>query len=69
MAMQIHRSGVGQMLGTGAQLVDVLSTKESEAEHIPGAINIPLRALVERRYGDSTVTVPLSSIATTTSET
>jgi rhodanese-related sulfurtransferase len=38
---QIDRNDVQKMLGDGAQLVDVLSTKDYEAEHIPGAINIP----------------------------
>ncbi len=42
---QIDRSDVQKMLGDGAQLVDVLSTKDYEAEHIPGAINLPLKTL------------------------
>jgi len=29
----------------GAQLVEVLGPKEYEAEHLPGAINIPLKTL------------------------
>jgi rhodanese-related sulfurtransferase len=33
------------MLGAGAQLVDVLPAKAYAAEHIPGAISIPLQAL------------------------
>ena len=41
----IDRHRVQQLVQQGAQLVDVLGTKEYEAEHIPGAINIPLRAL------------------------
>ena len=42
---QIDRNEVQKMLGDGAQLIDVLPAKDYEAEHIPGAINIPLRTL------------------------
>jgi hypothetical protein len=43
MATQIDRNGVQKMLADGAQLVEVLPGKEYEAEHIPGALNIPLK--------------------------
>lgn len=33
------------MLQAGAQLVEVLPRREYEEEHLPGAINIPLREL------------------------
>lgn len=36
---------VQRMVGEGAQLVEVLPEKEYEEEHLPGAINIPLKAL------------------------
>jgi len=42
MATRVDRNEVQNMLADGAQLVDVLSTKEYEAEHIAGAINMPL---------------------------
>jgi rhodanese-related sulfurtransferase len=45
MVTWIDRHGVHQMLGAGAQVVDVLSGKEYATEHVPGAINIPLKAL------------------------
>ena len=45
MATQIDRNGVQKMLEEKAQLVEVLSAKEYEAEHLPGAINIPLKIL------------------------
>jgi rhodanese-related sulfurtransferase len=45
MVTQIDRNAVQSMFGRGAQLVDVLPAKEYEAEHIPGAINIPLKSL------------------------
>jgi rhodanese-related sulfurtransferase len=38
----IDRYGVQTLVEQGAQLVDVLGTKEYEAEHLPRAINIPL---------------------------
>jgi rhodanese-related sulfurtransferase len=45
MATQIDRNGVQKMLEERAQLVEVLPAKEYEAEHLPGAINIPLKTL------------------------
>jgi rhodanese-related sulfurtransferase len=42
---QVYRNEVQKMPGDGAQLVDVLSAKDYDAEHIPGAINIPLKNL------------------------
>ena len=49
MPMVVDRLGVQQLVQQGAQLVDVLGTKDYEAEHIPGAINIPLRSLDRTR--------------------
>ena len=39
------RHGVQQLVQQGAQLVEVLGAREYEAEHIPGAVNIPLKNL------------------------
>ena len=36
---------VKQLLDRGAQLVDVLGADEFERDHLPGAINIPLKRL------------------------
>lgn len=41
----IDRHAVQQLVQQGAQLVDVLGAREYDAEHIPGAMNIPLRTL------------------------
>ena len=41
----IDRHAVQQLVQQGAQVVDVLAVREYEDEHIPGAINIPLKAL------------------------
>ena len=38
-------SDVKRLLKEGAQLVDVLSEDEYEHDHLPGAINIPLKRL------------------------
>ena len=45
MPTEIDRREVQRLLGAGAQLVDVLPAEEYEAEHIPGAISIPLKDL------------------------
>ena len=36
---------VSQLVQRDAQLVEVLGPKEYETEHLPGAINIPLKTL------------------------
>jgi len=41
----IDRHVVQQLVQQGAQLVDVLAMREYEAEHNPGARNIPLETL------------------------
>ena len=45
MPTSIDRVRVQQLLGEGAQLVEVLPQAEYEDEHLPGAINIPLKEL------------------------
>jgi rhodanese-related sulfurtransferase len=39
------RDDVLRLLADGAQLVEVLPEDEYEDEHLPGAINIPLKTL------------------------
>ena len=41
----IDRHRVRALLEQGAQLVEVLPKGEYEEEHLPGAINLPLRRL------------------------
>ena len=41
-------SEVKQLLDDGARLVDVLGEDEFERDHLPGAINIPLKRLDEK---------------------
>ena len=38
-------SEVKQLLDQGAQLLDVLGEDEFEHDHLPGAINVPLKKL------------------------
>jgi phage shock protein E len=36
-----------RLVGEGAQVVDVLPAREYDEEHLPGAVNIPLKTLNE----------------------
>ena len=45
MPIDIQREEVRRLVAAGAQLVDVLPRAEYDAEHIAGAINIPLKEL------------------------
>jgi rhodanese-related sulfurtransferase len=45
MPTPIERDRVHELLDHGAQLVEVLPADEYEYEHLPGAINIPLKTL------------------------
>jgi rhodanese-related sulfurtransferase len=45
MPKEIDRQGVQALVGQGAQLVEVLPANEYEEDHLPGAINLPLRRL------------------------
>jgi rhodanese-related sulfurtransferase len=41
----IDRNEVQRLLSEGAQLVEALPREEYEEEHLPGAINLPLRRI------------------------
>ena len=45
MAQDIDREGVRRLMEQGAQIVDVLPTREYGEDHLPGAINLPLRRI------------------------
>jgi rhodanese-related sulfurtransferase len=45
MPIPIDREGVRRLVAEGAQLVEVLPRPEYEEEHLPGAINMPLKEL------------------------
>jgi rhodanese-related sulfurtransferase len=41
----INRNRVRELVAEGAQLVEVLPREEYEDEHLPGAVNLPLKEL------------------------
>ena len=43
----IDRARVQRLMREGAQIVDVLPSEEFAEEHLPGAVNIPLKELDE----------------------
>jgi rhodanese-related sulfurtransferase len=45
MSKRIDYEGLRKLLEDGAQLVEVLPREEYAEEHLPGAINIPLKQL------------------------
>lgn len=47
MPQPIDRDEVRRLVDGGAQLVEVLPANEYEEDHLPGAINMPLRRLEE----------------------
>jgi rhodanese-related sulfurtransferase len=49
MPIPVDHEQVQRLLGEGAQLVEVLPQPEYEDEHLPGAINIPLKELDRER--------------------
>ncbi|MEX2557931.1 MAG: rhodanese-like domain-containing protein [Actinomycetota bacterium] len=49
MATKIDREQVQRLMDEGAQLVEVLPQAEYEDEHLPGAMNIPLKELDRER--------------------
>jgi rhodanese-related sulfurtransferase len=46
MPQDVHlRRDVQALIDRGAQVVDVLAREEYEEDHLPGAINLPLRRI------------------------
>jgi rhodanese-related sulfurtransferase len=45
MPSQIDRVGVQRLMERGAQIVDVLPAGEYNDQHLPGAVNVPLKQL------------------------
>ena len=52
MPTDIHRNDVSRLVEAGAALVEVLPAQEYEDEHLPGAINIPLKRLDRQTTAD-----------------
>jgi rhodanese-related sulfurtransferase len=42
---EIDREGVRRLMAQGAQVIDVLPAHEYGEDHLPGAINLPLRKI------------------------
>ena len=45
MAQEVDRDGVRRLMERGAQIVDVLPAREYSEDHLPGAINLPIRKI------------------------
>jgi rhodanese-related sulfurtransferase len=45
MAQDVDRDGILRLMERGAQIVDVLPATEYGEDHLPGAINLPLRKI------------------------
>jgi rhodanese-related sulfurtransferase len=45
LARDIGREQVRRLMAQGAQIVDVLPAQEYSEDHLPGAINLPLRQI------------------------
>ena len=45
MPQNVARDELRQLLDRGAQLVEVLPANEYREDHLPGALNVPLRGL------------------------
>jgi len=43
--VEIDRQEVRRLLERGAQLVEVLPSSEYDEDHLPGAVNVPLRRI------------------------
>ena len=50
MATEVDRDEVRRLLALGAQLIEVLPAEEYAEEHLPGALNIPLKELDRERF-------------------
>jgi rhodanese-related sulfurtransferase len=47
MPREIGLEEMRRLVGEGAQVVEVLPAREYDEEHLPGAVNIPLKTLNE----------------------
>ena len=49
MPQTVDRDELRRLVDRGAQLVEVLPREEYEEQHLPGAVNLPLRRIEEAR--------------------
>ena len=52
MASSLHRDDVRRLVAEGAQIVEVLPAAEYDDEHLPGAVNVPLKTLGRETVAD-----------------
>lgn len=45
MAQEVDREAVRRLMERGAQIVDVLPAREYSEDHLPGAVNLPIRRI------------------------
>lgn len=45
MPREVDLEGLHRLIDQGAQIVDVLPAREYDDDHIPGAVNLPLRGI------------------------
>ncbi len=45
MVQEVGRDGVRRLMAQGAQIIDVLPAAEYGQDHLPGAVNLPLRKI------------------------
>jgi rhodanese-related sulfurtransferase len=69
MPQAIDRDAVRRLADQGAQLVEVLPANEYAEDHLPGAINLPLRRLEQQARRSWTGIERWSSTAGTPPET
>jgi rhodanese-related sulfurtransferase len=65
MAKTVDLAGVKELLGRGAQLVEVLPLEEYEELHLLGAIHLPSRSSMRSTPSNSTASAQWSSTAGT----
>ena len=59
MSTDLDRADVQRLVSAGAQLVEVLPAEEYATEHLPGAVNIPLKELNRETAGRLDATGPV----------
>lgn len=45
MVQAVDREGVRRLMQQGAQIIDVLPAQEYGEDHLPGAVNLPIRKI------------------------
>jgi rhodanese-related sulfurtransferase len=45
MTQEVDREGVRRLMEQGAQIIDVLPAREYGEDHLPGAVNLPIRRI------------------------